>query len=210
MRKLLIMAVAICGCCLMSIPALAQKGKPSLEGSPESIARMAEQAKLHDYSRLSTGKKIMNFFRGGLLVELKGNGNYRLDGVSYPFVRREVKLFVERFSAQSRNACTDGLTVTSGSRPANHQPSNASKRSVHPNGMAVDFRIPDSRRCRVWLESTLLSLEGARVLEATREKSSPHYHVAVFPNPYKEYLERKKEAAKKAAKAKVEAPPRKR
>jgi LysM repeat protein len=38
------------------------------------------------------------------------------------------------------------------------------------------------------LESTLLYLEGAGVLEATRERQPSHYHVAVFPEAYQNYV----------------------
>jgi len=204
-RMLIGLLVTICAC-LTNTFALAQK--PSLKGSKESVARMELQAEIHDYDHLSTGRRVITFFRGGLLVQLKGNKNYRLDDeVSYPYVRREIRLFVERWSSQSRSTCEDVLTITSSTRPTNAQPSNASKRSVHPTGMAIDFRIPREKACRVWVESTLLFLEGKRVLEATRETSPPHYHVAVFPNPYKEYVDSLK---KKAAAAVKKKPPVKR
>src|SRR5690606_6429895 len=75
-------------------------------------------------------------------------------------------------------------------RPLSNQPPNASDRSVHPTGMAVDLRVPNNARCRQWLESTLLSLEGSDVIEATRERNPPHYHVAVYPRPYTQYVAR--------------------
>src|SRR5690606_41529434 len=43
--------------------------------------------------------------------------------------------------------------------------------------------------CRKWLESTLLSLERRRVLEVTRERRPPHYHVALFSAAYLSYVE---------------------
>ena len=183
-----------CGCLIMSIPAFAQK--PSLKGSKASVDRMAREAEVEDLSHMGTGAKILDFFGRKILVELKGDENYHLDGVSYPYVRREVRTFVERLSLQSIAPCQDGLTVTSSARPIDEQPSNASKKSVHPTGMAVDFRIPKQARCRVWIEKTLLGLEGRRVLEATRERNPPHYHVAVFPKRYAEYLVNLKDAAK--------------
>ena len=73
-------------------------------------------------------------------------------------------------------------------RPQNRQPANAASNSVHPAGMAVDLRIPDRGRCRSWLEQTLLSLEGSGVLDVTRERWPPHYHVAVFTTPYQNYV----------------------
>jgi hypothetical protein len=65
---------------------------------------------------------------------------------------------------------------------------NASAISVHPTGMAIDLRRSDSSGCRQWLETVLLDLEGKGVIEATREQYPPHYHVAVFPNPYLQYV----------------------
>ena len=55
--------------------------------------------------------------------------------------------------------------------------------------MALDLRRPQGS-CRDWLERTLLSLEGQAVLEATAERSPPHYHVAVFPGQYLAYVDR--------------------
>ena len=33
-----------------------------------------------------------------------------------------------------------------------------------------------------------MSLEGAGVLEATRESYPPHYHIALYPQPYSRYV----------------------
>jgi len=54
--------------------------------------------------------------------------------------------------------------------------------------MAVDVRRSNSRSCRSWLEGVLLSLESGGVLEATRESYPPHYHIAVYPQPYARYV----------------------
>src|SRR5690606_8979905 len=59
---------------------------------------------------------------------------------------------------------------------------------VHPAGMAVDLRISSSAACRSWLESTLLSLERQEVLDVTRERHPPHYHIALFVDRYAEYV----------------------
>ncbi len=56
--------------------------------------------------------------------------------------------------------------------------------------MAIDLRRSSRPSCRAWLERTLLSLEGSGILEATRERYPPHYHVALFPQPYSRYVER--------------------
>ena len=99
-----------------------------------------------------------------------------------------MKTFIERLSEQYRAACGERLVVTSLTRPITRQPPNASVISVHPTGMAADLRRSDSSGCRQWLETVLLDLEGKGVIEATREQYPPHYHVAVFPNPYLQYL----------------------
>jgi nucleoid-associated protein YgaU len=56
--------------------------------------------------------------------------------------------------------------------------------------MAVDLRISKKRSCRNWLERTLLSLEKQGLLDTTRERYPPHYHIALFPEPYTQYVAR--------------------
>ena len=155
----------------------------SLRGSASSLDLQAEQAKQHDFTYLPGRAEVRRFVDAGLLVPVDGNRDYSLTNVSFPFARPAVKLFIERLSGQYRRACGEQMMVTSLTRPKAHQPRNASDRSVHPTGMALDLRRPQGR-CRQWLEHTLLSLEDQDVLEATAERSPPHYHVAVFPNQY--------------------------
>jgi hypothetical protein len=62
--------------------------------------------------------------------------------------RVETDLFVKRLAGQYRAACGERLVVTSLTRPASLQPRNASDRSVHPTGMAVDLRVPPTSSCR--------------------------------------------------------------
>jgi LysM repeat protein len=160
----------------------------SLNGSRSSVARQASEARRHDFSYMETGVRVSRFIDTGLLERLEGNRDYELHGVSWPYARPAVRLFVERLSSQFRSGCGETLTITSLTRPVSEQPSNSSADSVHPTGMAVDLRVPQTRACRDWLNSVLLSLEGAGVLEATRENNPPHYHVAVFPNAYESYV----------------------
>ena len=72
------------------------------------------------------------------------------------------------------------LVVTSLTRQLSRQPAHASRRSVHPVGMAVDLRHSWTRRCHRWLERELLRLEKAGAVQATWEADPPHYHVAVY------------------------------
>ena len=150
--------------------------------------RQNQQARQHGFTFLRDGNHVRAFASSGLLVPVPGNGNYQLNAVSFPYARPEVKLFVERLSSQFRAACGEQLVITSLTRPLAGQPRNASSRSVHPTGMALDIRRHNTPACRSWLERVLLSLEGSRVLEVSLEQRPPHYHVALFPDPYRKYV----------------------
>ena len=156
----------------------------TLRGSRTSMDRQNRQARAHDYTFLRRTTQVERFVEAGLLVPLEGSPAYRLHDVSFNVARPEVRLFIERLSAQYLEACGERLVVTSLTRPASRQPSNASPRSVHPTGMAADLRVPSSASCRRWLESTFLALERRRVIEATLERHPLHFHVAVFPKEY--------------------------
>jgi hypothetical protein len=162
----------------------------SLMGSRESLLRQNEEAQGHDFTYLRTSADVRGFVSQGLLVRLRGNSDYQIASgyVSFPYARPEVKLFVERLSDQYHEACGERLVVTSLTRPLTRQPPNASHLSVHPTGMAADLRRSNRASCRLWLEDTLLLLEGKGVVEATREQHPPHYHVTLFPKPYMRYL----------------------
>ena len=165
--------------------------EPSLRGSPSSMARQNRVAHVEDYSFLRTGAQVREFVDKGLLVPIAGNGNYRIaEFVSFPFARPEVRTFLERLSAQHRDACGEVLVITSLTRPQSAQPANAHALSVHPTGMAMDLRISKNASCREWLENTLLSLERQDLLDVTREHTPPHYHVALFPEAYRAHLDR--------------------
>ena len=162
----------------------------SLLGSRESLLRQNEEAQGHDFTYLKTSADVRGFISQGLLVRLRGNSDYQIASgyVSFPYARPEVKLFIERLGDQYHDACGERLVVTSLTRPLTRQPPNASHLSVHPTGMAADLRRSNRASCRLWLEDTLLLLEGRGVVEATREQHPPHYHVTLFPKPYMRYL----------------------
>jgi LysM repeat protein len=160
----------------------------TLRGSTSTMQRQNRVAQQHDYTFLRTSAQVSRFAKSGYLERMHGNANYELVRVSHPYARPAVRLFVERLSAQYRAACGEKLVVTSLTRPVLEQPRNASNLSVHPAGMAVDLRISRKRSCVRWLEKTLLSLERQGVLDATRERRPPHYHVALFPESYTRYV----------------------
>lgn len=152
--------------------------------------RQQAQAESHDFTYLRTSSHVQRFVELGLLVPIRSNQNFTVRRVSFPYARPEVRLFLNRLGRQYKAACGQDLVVTSLTRPLSRQPRNASDRSVHPTGMAVDLRRDNNATCRRWLEDVLLHLEDQRVLEATRERRPPHYHVALFPEQYAAYVER--------------------
>lgn len=161
----------------------------SLRGSTASLDLQNRVARQHDYSYLETAARVRYFAEKGWLVRIRPTADFELHAVSYPYARPEVELFVQRLAAQYRRACGEQLVVTSLTRPTTRQPRNASDRSVHPTGMALDLRYSRDRNCRRWLEGVLVELERAGLLEATLERRPVHYHVALFPRQYASYVE---------------------
>lgn len=167
----------------------ASSSAQSLRGSSRSLTIQNQQALAHDFTYLATPSQVQRFVDLGYLVPVRGNRNYRIHQVSFPYARPEVRTFVERLASQYRRACGETLVVTSLTRPLSRQPRNASNRTVHPTGMALDLRRPNNGVCRGWLENVLVSLEANGVLEATRESRPPHFHIALFPSPYARYVD---------------------
>lgn len=181
--------------------------RASLKGSRASMKKQNGVAKKRGLSFFTSPEEIREAVDRGDLVELAGNDDYEVaDFVSHPFTIPAVRTFVERLSAQYREACGQKLVVTSATRASTKQPSNASKLSVHPAGMAVDLRVSDDASCREWLESSVLSMEKRGVIDAIREYHPPHYHVAIYPDAYLSYVEevRAEEAIAEGAKAEEE------
>jgi len=176
------------GWILMWVLAPGSAEAQSLQGSPESLDRQNRQAAAHGFQVLRSAEQVRAAVAAGELVPVRPTRDFDLHDVSFPYARPEVRLFLERISAQYRSACGEKLVVTSLTRPLTHQPRNASDRSVHPTGMAVDLRRSSHAACRTWLERTLLSLEREGLVEAIRERNPPHYHVAVYPRPYAQYV----------------------
>lgn len=159
----------------------------SLRGSLASISRMYRQAVREKLPFYETTTGVRNAVRKGRLVRLRTTADVTYERVRWPYVQAETRLFAERLGSQYRAACGERLVITSAVRPATRQPANATERSVHPTGMAIDLRKPKGA-CLRWLRATLLELENEGVIEATEERGPPHFHVAVFPSPYESYL----------------------
>lgn len=174
----------------MTLAAVAiQVDGQSLRGSSAKVDRMHRHAKTHGLTFYRTSAGVRNAAAGGKLVRLTGSADYSVHSVRYPYVRPETRTFVERLAGQYRTACGQRLVVTGATRPLSVRLSNASVRSVHPTGMALDLRKP-SGACLRWLRRTLASLDGAGVIEAIEEFRPPHFHVAVYPAPYARHVAR--------------------
>lgn len=159
----------------------------TLRGSPASMERQYQVATTEEYPFAGTVEDVERLVAEGHLVPVPGGTDYELVRVSHPFARPEVLTFVEYVAGRYHAGCGEPLVVTSLTRSQSQQPSNAHDLSVHPAGMAVDFRVSRMPSCRKWLEEILLALEHQGVLDATRERNPPHYHVAVFPNEFRRY-----------------------
>jgi hypothetical protein len=157
------------------------------------MVRQNRVAREHGLSFLLTSAQVRASVASGELVELAGNDDYEVAAfVSHPYVVPAVLTFVETFAADYRGACGQTLVVTSAVRPVSQQPRNAHELSVHPAGMAVDVRVSDRPSCRRWIEAELVALGERGVLSGIRERTPPHYHVAVYPMPYLAYLEERR------------------
>lgn len=169
--------------------AMSAAAKPSvtMRGSPASMQRQHDVAVAEDFTFAETPAAVNDLVKKNRLVRLTGSPDYTLAKVSYPYARPEIRTFVENVSADYRKACGEQLVVTSLTRPRAEQPGNAHKLSVHPAGMAVDFRVPRNGKCREWFEKALLAMERKDLLDATRERNPPHIHVAVFTDAYRAY-----------------------
>jgi len=172
---------------LVAFPA-ASASASSLRGSHASMLRQHTIAVKNDFTFLRTAKQVREFAASDRLEDITSTATYHVEGVSFPYARPVVKLFIERLAQQFVDAIGQPLVVTSLTRPTSLQPRNASPLSVHPAGMAVDLRVPAEASARSWLEKTLLALEDQGLLDVTREHNPSHYHVAVFPDAYASYV----------------------
>lgn len=159
-----------------------------LGGSMASMRHQFSIARRNDFTFLRTPAEIEEFVEKDRLEPVATDEVLLISDVSFPYARPAVALFIRRLSEQYYAATRERLVITSLTRPISEQPRNAHRLSVHPTGMAVDLRVPTDTVARRWLENTLLSLEQKGVLDVTREKSPPHYHVAVYPAKYEDYV----------------------
>lgn len=161
---------------LASAPLAAQ----TLRGSQDAVDESFEHARDRGLTFHRTGRTVRRAAAAGQFVRLGGNANYRVAGVTFPYVLASTRAVVERLAAEYRDVCRERMTVTSAVRPSTRQPRNASDRSVHPTGLAVDLRKPRRSACRAWLRDRLLELEADGAVDATEEFRPPHFHLVVY------------------------------
>ncbi|MCY7380826.1 MAG: LysM peptidoglycan-binding domain-containing protein [Gemmatimonadaceae bacterium] len=156
----------------------------ALRGSRASVEKMYDFARRHRYAFYLTPSTLDDAIASGKLVPLIGDENYELArGVAFSYATLEVREFVTQFARQYVAACGVPLTVTSAARPMSRQPRNANPHSVHPTGIAVDFRRPYPGPCLTWVRSALAQLEARGFVEATEEHHPVHLHLAVLQSP---------------------------
>ncbi len=160
----------------------------SLRGSRRAVHKPYSYATLHELPFSRTSRDVKRRLHEGYLLRLGASPDYRTHDVSFPYVTRTTLTFVRRLAAQYHRGCGERLVITSAVRPESMQPANSSEYSVHPAGIAVDFRKPRNAKCLRWLRRNLLIIEKRGDIEATEEHHPAHFHVVVIPESYKEYL----------------------
>jgi len=172
----------------------------TLRGSPGAMREQHSVAEQHGLDFYRTADQIQAAVASGDLVPLPGNEHYEVaDFVSYPYAQPEARLFVERLAQQYHARCGEQLVVTSATRAIEEQPWNAHRLSVHPTGMAIDFRVSMEAECREFMEAAILGMEARGLINGIREFRPPHYHIAIYPYQYAAY------AAERIAEEEVEA-----
>ncbi len=105
----------------------------TLRGSPASMQRQNAVAKELELEFVATPEQLAELASRGVLVRLEGNDDYGFgEWMDGGVARPEMKLYIERLSAQYRAGCGEKLIVTSLTRPESMQPGNSHPLSVHP------------------------------------------------------------------------------
>ena len=154
----------------------------SLRGSRASVERMYRSAHAKALHFYETRAGVRQAAAAGRFVAIRSSGQLALHSVSHPVVLPRTRSVLLDLASRYKSACGQRLVVTSAVRPQSAQPRNASDKSVHPTGMAVDIRKP-SGRCLTWLRRELITMERQGIVEATEERRPPHFHVAVLKAP---------------------------
>lgn len=153
----------------------------SLRGSARSLDRQQGAARRAGLTLFQTGADVQRAVKQGKIQRFRPSRQIELANVSFPYAHPKLSELLKKLGDLYYRECREPLVVTSLVRPRARQPKNASSRSVHPSGIAADLRVP-SGGCRVWLRETLRMWEKLGVIEATRERRPPHFHLVVIPH----------------------------
>lgn len=151
----------------------------TLRGSRGAVEQAYVAARSIGLPFLRSRGEVARHAEEGELVRIASTRDYRLRGVTAPYLRPATRDFLASFGARYRRACGEPLTVTSAVRPTSVRLPNASDLSVHPTGMAVDLRVPRGS-CRGWMRDALLDLERGGTVQATEERRPAHFHIVVL------------------------------
>ena len=162
----------------------------SLTGSPKAVNRAWEAAHREGFWFASHSLEMHLMRLSGALVSGQGIEHVLLADVSLPYVRPATRTYLERLAGQYSRKCKGKpLVVTSMLRFDREKLPNASTKSVHPAGMALDFRVRDTPSdCLDWLRASLLAGERNGYVDVTEEYNPPHLHVVVFGTEYEHWL----------------------
>jgi hypothetical protein len=160
----------------------------SLRGGRAPRAEAYQEAKKHQVPFVSSEAEIKTLLQQDRLVRLVSETHFEVDEqVSYPYVLPEVRIFAQRMGEYLHEVCGERMVITSALRLTTQKLRNSISDTVHPTGMALDIRLPP-RKCRKWFEARKKYLEYKGVIQATRERWPPHYHVVVYPKQYAMYI----------------------
>ena len=98
---------------ILSFLAQSEVSAQSLRGSTRSVDYQFRVAHDHDYTFIESPAQVERFVRAGYLVPVRGDRNFDLHGVSFPYARPETRTFIQRLSDQYRRGCGEKLVVTS-------------------------------------------------------------------------------------------------
>ncbi len=159
-------------------------GRASLTGGLTTTSQQQ-----FEYARRSglivvTSSNLQALIASGYLEKIEGPNIRIKSNKVIPYVLPSTKAFVLKLAYDFGRAGCGALVVTSALRLADGpMPKHASPYSVHPTGMAVDSRVSGlSEPCRSWITAYLLNQESAKVVDATEELVSPHFHTVVPPH----------------------------